>query len=361
LVGYAINSSTPDHALAQNPSHITGKNRRISSRGTAGATPRIRSATAAFKPATNPIPTVCTERIAGNAHTDVDSRIQVLNPVASSHTKKECIQTLSIINLLDSKNTRHRSAILLVLLALAVLATGAVLTSTAITARQVVETVHRILAIALILCTLGLAISIPRPVAWTALAILALDAAVGWNAPLSPVVAVLHALLAHLFLALAVVFALVTSPTWNRLPEPIDLTRRPLLRPLALATPPVVFLQITLGAAYRHQLTSVMPHMAVAMGVAFMALIGSSVVLQSFPEPAALRHAAVAQISLVLTQVSLGIAAFVMLLLNASTTLYFVAVTTAHVLVGASTLAASVVMAIQIHRSAAVPSAHPAK
>jgi len=124
-----------------------------------------------------------------------------------------------------------------------------------------------------------------------------------------------------------------------------------LLRPLAVAIPPVVFLQITLGAAYRHDITSVMPHMAIAMGVAFVALICSSVVLQHFPRPAVMRHSAVALISLVLTQVCLGIGAFVMLVLNSAGTLYFVAVTVAHVLIGASTLAASIVMAMQVRRS----------
>jgi hypothetical protein len=107
----------------------------------------------------------------------------------------------------------------------------------------------------------------------------------------------------------------------------------------------VVFLQIALGAAYRHDMTSVMPHMAVAMGVAFLALIVSSVVLQNFSRPTSLRRAAGVLISIVLTQVSLGITAFVLLVLNTAGTLAFVAVTVGHVAVGAATLASSVVMA----------------
>ena len=38
-------------------------------------------------PAARPIPIAWTERIAGNANTDVDSRTQVLRAVASSHRK----------------------------------------------------------------------------------------------------------------------------------------------------------------------------------------------------------------------------------------------------------------------------------
>jgi hypothetical protein len=117
-----------------------------------------------------------------------------------------------------------------------------------------------------------------------------------------------------------------------------------------VATPPVVLLQIVLGAAYRHDMTSVMPHIAVAMGVAFLALIVCSVVLQNFPEPKSMRLAAGALIAIVLTQVCLGIGAFVMLLLGAASTAAFVLVTVAHVMVGASTLAASVVMAMQVWR-----------
>jgi heme A synthase len=112
----------------------------------------------------------------------------------------------------------------------------------------------------------------------------------------------------------------------------------------------VVFLQIALGAAYRHDVTGVMPHIAVAMGVAFLALIVCSVVLQNFPEPKSMRRAAVALIAIVLTQVCLGIAAFVMLLLNFTASLVFVPVTVGHVTVGAATLAASVVMAIEVRR-----------
>src|SRR5271165_7099795 len=94
LVGYAISSKTPDTALAQNPAHMTGKKRLSSSRGVDGAKPRMRRPSEAFKPATNPMPTVCRDRIAGNAQTEVDSRIQVLKVVASSQTKKECIAAL---------------------------------------------------------------------------------------------------------------------------------------------------------------------------------------------------------------------------------------------------------------------------
>jgi heme A synthase len=262
----------------------------------------------------------------------------------------------------------HRCAILVVVLAAAAIVAGAVMTSTEVAARQtqsavspvVSQELHRTLSSALILFALVFAIwssriaahGWPRAVAWSGVIVLAIAAALGWETPPLPAkTAVFHALLAHAFLSLAVVSAVGTSVSWNRPPELVDGSSKPFLRPLALVIPPVVFLQIALGAAYRHDMTSVLPHMAIAMGVAFLALIGSSVVLQNFSRPSSLRHAAVALISLVLIQVCLGIGAFVMLVLNSAGTFYFVAITVGHVLIGASTLAASVVLAMQVQRS----------
>ena len=262
----------------------------------------------------------------------------------------------------------QKSAILLIVLAMIVIIAGAVITSTEVTAKQLETTVsgvvdtglHRLLGISLTVLMLGFTIFAATRAAagWIktaasfAFAILAMDAALGWTgAPLSPGLGVLHALLAHLFLTIVTAIALGTSTRWSLSPELVDGSSKPLLRPLAIATPPVVFLQITLGSAYRHDMTSVMPHMGIAMAVAFMALIGSSMVLQNFPKPAALRRAAGALIAIVLTQVSLGIGAFLMLVLNSAGSIYFVLITVAHVAVGATTQAATVVMAMEIWRS----------
>jgi heme A synthase len=262
----------------------------------------------------------------------------------------------------------HRYTIVVAAFALAVIISGAYITSTEVAARQsqsaimggIHEGLHRALSIALAFLALGAAFWISftatlgwlRALAWTAFATLAIDAGLGWStSPLSPTVGVFHALLAHLFLSLIVVIAVGTSSGWNREPELVDGSSRPLLRPLAVAIPPVIFLQITLGAAYRHDLTGIMPHMAVAMGVAFLALISSSVILQNFRRPAAMRRAAIALISIVLAQVCLGITAFLLLLLNTAGTFYFVLASVGHVTVGAATLAASVLMAMQVWRS----------
>jgi heme A synthase len=263
----------------------------------------------------------------------------------------------------------YRCAFFLVVLAMAALLSGAFITSTEVSARLsqssvagvvVSDTLHRALAIALTLLTAGIAIWISvgatprwlRVLAWTGVATLILDAALGWHAPPLPASAgVWHALVSHVFLSIAVAIAFGTSAGWNRDPEIVDGSARPLLRPLAVATPPVVFLQIALGAAYRHDMTSVMPHMAVAMGVVFFALIGSSVILQNFPRPAPLRRAAATLISIVILQVCLGIAAFLMLVLNAAGAGYFVITTVGHLVAGSATLSVSIVLAMLVCRS----------
>jgi heme A synthase len=63
-----------------------------------------------------------------------------------------------------------------------------------------------------------------------------------------------------------------------------------------------------------------------------------------------LRRAAIALMSVVLTQVTLGVAAFTLQLLDMENTPAGIASTVLHVLTGSLTLAASLVLAIQVQR-----------
>ena len=265
-----------------------------------------------------------------------------------------------------SISSLHAYAHFLVVAALAAIVSGAYVTSAEVAARQsqfavsagFKDELHTALAVALTLLSLALAVwtSFASPAGWTrfaawsGFATLAGAMALGWRPPLSPVPGVLHALLSHLFFALIVAFAVGTSAGWNREPERVDGSGKPALRALAASIPPIVFLQIALGATYRHDITSVMPHILVAMGVALLALIGSSMILQNFQRPASLRRAAAVLISIVLVQVCLGIASFVMLVLNSAGTSWFILATVGHVSVGAATLAAAVVVAMEVWR-----------
>ena len=178
-----------------------------------------------------------------------------------------------------------------------------------------------------------------------ALAALIASAAIGWNHPLSHGAASWHATTAHLFTA-SIAIVLATRASSSVIPAGRFIS----LRPAAMATPIAVFLQIVMGALYRHEVTGILPHMLGAMVVALLAMIVSAVVLQNFPHVPELKRAGALLISVVILQVVLGIAVFIMLLLNVSNTASFVWTATAHAMTGTLALGASVLMAIEIRR-----------
>jgi heme A synthase len=90
--------------------------------------------------------------------------------------------------------------------------------------------------------------------------------------------------------------------------------------------------------------------MAGAMVATLLLLVLTVQLLQNFPAHPTLRPVAIASMSVLLLQVTLGIAAFVMRLLDFDTNTGFVFLTAAHVCVGALTLAASVVMCLEVRR-----------
>ena len=181
---------------------------------------------------------------------------------------------------------------------------------------------------------------------WLALVALGLDGWSGWQ----PNPGWFHASLAPLYFAVTAAIVVLTSPGWTLKAELVDDRALTFLRPLAIAAPPFVVLQIVLGAAYRHKLTSVMPHMGVAMIVALATLVASMVIIQQYPGHKALHSASVVLMTIVLIQVTLGVAGFIMELLEVSNTAIVIVVTSAHVVVGSLTLAASLVLAMQVQR-----------
>ena len=259
-----------------------------------------------------------------------------------------------------------RFAVLVAAIALLVIASGAIVTSeheAAGTAQGTqVESLagaqlHRMLGLGFSGLVLVLAVG-----AWlgggTALRALSVIAVVAggedaWTAlgTLEPGRAALHAWLAPVLFSTLVAMALFCSPGWEKTLGHIDDRGLRFLRPLATATPPIVLLQIVLGALYRHKLSSVMWHMAGAMVAALATLIASMVVFQQYPEHRALRRSAIALMTVVLLQVTLGVSAFTMQLLETENTLALEISTASHVVVGSLTLAASVVFSILVRRA----------
>lgn len=165
----------------------------------------------------------------------------------------------------------------------------------------------------------------------------------------------LHACLAQLLIAASAALAIGTSPAWERGPEPVADHGWPSLRSLAIAAPALVFIQVTLGAAFRHKAMGVMSHILGAMLVALFALMVCLFVTQQFPQHQVLKRAANTLMAVTFTQVGLGIGVFTVLSLTTEATPAVMVFSVAHVTVGALTLAASVVLGIQIRRNV-----HPA-
>jgi hypothetical protein len=120
------------------------------------------------------------------------------------------------------------------------------------------------------------------------------------------------------------------------------------LRSLALWLPPLVCTQVAMGAAYRHGQWGVLPHLAGAMIVAFLLVAESVLLLQHAADHSRLRNAARLALVTVLIQVSLGVADYLVRLLDFQDTTTWFALSLAHVVVGSITFAASIYLAVVI-------------
>jgi heme A synthase len=250
----------------------------------------------------------------------------------------------------------HRSAILVALSVLILIAVGSYVGSRAGAPQPAARgpldaSVHTVVAVAVGILALGEAViqSLAKEGAflgWTAMGFLVGTAWVGWLG-----ISLLHAGLAAVTFAILVAIGVLTSASWNEGAEFVSGQAAPMLRPVAIAGPPLVLLQILLGAAYRHKLTGVTPHLGGAMVVAFATLVPAMLVKQQYPEHRALRSSATWLMSIVLVQVTLGATAFAMQLLDVESPAALVTATALHAVVGCVTLAASLVMAMQVQRN----------
>jgi heme A synthase len=251
-------------------------------------------------------------------------------------------------------------------LTLLVMAAGAVLTSEFAMTLPVASTaqagrIHQDLALLVGALTAGLLIWLlptntrdwVRGLAWGAVGVFTADSALSMlqvRAPLPEWQSLSHAIFAPVLVALLAALGCFTIPEWQTAPERIDTSSHAFLPLAAKSAPVLVLLQIAMGAGYRHKELGVMPHMAGAMLVALVMLVVPVILLQQFPKHASLRPVAIAAMSIALVQVTLGIGAFVMRLLDFDTTTAFITLAAAHVCVGALTLAASLVLAIEVSR-----------
>src|SRR5665213_3285711 len=131
---------------------------------------------------------------------------------------------------------------------------------------------------------------------WSGVGLFVADAAASAGntaPPLPDALAMLHASLAPLLLACVAAVAIFSLPEMAGDSELLHIAGWRSLPMLAAAGPVVVLIQIVFGAAYRHKILSVMPHMGGAMAVALLLLIVCVVTLQQYPSHRSLRPMAV--------------------------------------------------------------------
>jgi cytochrome c oxidase assembly protein subunit 15 len=224
------------------------------------------------------------------------------------------------------------------------------------------ETGHRMIATVVAILTIGLAMWIAkvekrawmRRLGWAAVGLIVAQALLGGATVLllqPPPVSIAHACLAQLFFSVTVAIAVFTSRKWQEGPDPVEDYGWPSLRSLAIVTPVLILLQIALGAGFRHRAFGLLPHVVGAMLVPLMILLVGVFALHQFPQHRALRPAATGLLAITLAQVVLGIAAYFARINAVEYPLAMVLTTVAHVATGGLTLAASVVLAIQIRRN----------
>lgn len=166
----------------------------------------------------------------------------------------------------------------------------------------------------------------------------------GFTGAVTGLVAIPHALMAHVYFSLTVLVAVFTSRTWKESPARIPDVGFPSLRSMAWITPLVILVQIALGAAYRHKAMGLVPHVSWAFAAAVVAMMGATFVLVHDQKQKAMRRAAVWLLSLTLVQILVGVAAYFTragLEENPGLRDWMMAATVAHAGLGSAVLAAS--------------------
>ncbi|HLW84350.1 MAG TPA: COX15/CtaA family protein [Candidatus Sulfotelmatobacter sp.] len=172
---------------------------------------------------------------------------------------------------------------------------------------------------------------------------------------LPPAISSAHAALAQTFFCIAVAMAVFTGRKWVEEQPRVEFdTRRPSLFTLTLLSIFLLYVQLILGAMFRHHGLSWWPHVANAVLVSFVLGWTAVRALSVYSQIEAVRRPAIVMLSLVIAQLGLGFTAFLTRVAwgkNAvQPELPMVISTVAHVAVGALLLATTVILAIQVWR-----------
>jgi cytochrome c oxidase assembly protein subunit 15 len=168
-----------------------------------------------------------------------------------------------------------------------------------------------------------------------------------------PAVSTAHATLAQIFFCLLVSLAVFTSAWWQGDLSAIDSPDTARFQSLAHWTVAAVFLQLILGAAFRHRAFGLVPHLVGAVIVTLLIFRLAGALKREFGNVKALRACARALHILIGVQLLLGAAAWWSLGYAATfpqPVLITVFLTVAHVVTGALVLAATLVTTLICHR-----------
>lgn len=125
----------------------------------------------------------------------------------------------------------------------------------------------------------------------------------------------------------------------------------PTLRSLAWITPTAVTIQVALGAAYRHQMTGLIPHVAWAFVAAMAVIMTAAFTMTQCGKHPALRRLSIALISITAVQLVLGVTAlFGRMAEGSAGSAWRVIAAASHVLTGAVVLALTLALAAQTLR-----------
>jgi heme a synthase len=172
---------------------------------------------------------------------------------------------------------------------------------------------------------------------------------------LPPPISSAHAAVAQTFFCIAVAIAVFTGRRWVEEVPQIELdTRSPSLITLTLFSIFVLYVQLILGAMFRHHGMSWWPHVFNAPLVAIVLTWTAIRALSLYSKIEAVRRPAIMLLALLITQLCLGFLAFMTRVAwghdAVQPELPMVLSTVAHVAVGALLMATAVVLAIQVWR-----------
>jgi cytochrome c oxidase assembly protein subunit 15 len=172
---------------------------------------------------------------------------------------------------------------------------------------------------------------------------------------LPPPISSAHAALAQTFFCIAVSMALFTGRQWIEEQPRVEFDqRRPSLFALTLFSIFVLYVQLILGAMFRHHGLSWWPHLLNAVVVSFVLAWTAVRALSAYSKIEVVRRPAILMLALLITQLCLGFVAFLTRVAwghdAVQPELPMVISTVVHVAVGALLLATTVILAIEVWR-----------